>query len=172
MLYPTVALCQGVALISKSRLSSALRWLAMARARTIAVLELLVIHGGSMTSRGLRTHPETSGLSVIQYRLFVLVVTHDGLRVGELARLLGESPQQTSRLLRRLQDRGLVTTVRGVVDRREVNVWATELATSLWSDIGESRRSQIREALADLTIDDDTVSTLEILADRFARAVS
>ncbi len=144
----------------------------MARERTIAALERLVIHGGSMTSRALRTHPETSGLSVVQYRLFVLVVTHDGVRVGELARLLGEGPQQTSRLVRRLEARGLVGTARGDADRRQVIVRATAAGAGLWADIGTWRRRQIRDALADITLDDEAVASLEDLADRFARAVS
>jgi DNA-binding MarR family transcriptional regulator len=143
----------------------------MARERTIATLEQLVIHGGSMTSRALRNHPETSGLSVVQYRLFVLVVTNGGVRVGDLARRLGEGSQQTSRLIRRLDARGLVRTARGDTDRREVVVSATDAGTRLWADIGKWRRSQIREALADISLDDDAVATLEILTDRFARAV-
>lgn len=144
----------------------------MARERTIAALEHLVIHGGSMTSRALRTHPETSGLSVVQYRLFVLVATRNGARVGELARLLGEAPQHASRLIRRLEARGLVRTARGETDRREVYVWATEVGARLWSDIGTWRRSQIRDALADITLDDDVVAILETLAERFARQVA
>jgi DNA-binding MarR family transcriptional regulator len=144
----------------------------MARERTIEVLEQLVILGGSMTSRALRKHPETSGLSVVQYRLLVLVVTHQGSRVGELARQLAESPAQTSRLIRRLEDRGLVRTTRSDVDRREVHVWPTDAAIVLWSDIGEWRRRLIREALADVTFDDDVVDNLAVIASRFARAVS
>ena len=144
----------------------------MARERTVAALERLVIHGGSMTSRALRAHPETSGLSVVQYRLFVIVVTRDGVRVGQLAKLLGEGPQQTSRLVRRLEDRGLVGTARGAADRREVIVRATAAGAELWSDIGEWRRRQIREALADITLDDEAVASLEDLASRLARAVS
>lgn len=144
----------------------------MAREQTVEALEQLVIYGGSMTSQALRTHPETSGLSVVQYRLFVLLVTHEGARVGELARLLGETPQHTSRLLRRLEGRGLVRTTRSEVDRREVNVWATSTATRLWSDIGEWRRGMIRKALEDVRFDDEVVASLVVIAGRFAREVS
>ena len=84
----------------------------------------------------------------------------------------GEGPQQTSRLVRRLENRGLVGTARGDADRREVIVRATAAGASLWSDIGEWRRGQIREARADIVLDDDAVASLEDLADRFARAVS
>ena len=144
----------------------------MARERTIAALEQLVIHGGSMTSRALQLHPETSGLSVSQYRLFVLVVSNDGVRVGGLARWLGLSSQQTSRLVRRLESRGLLATTRGDSDRRVVIVRATTVGTGLWNDIGKLRRDQIRQALAGLNLDDTTVANLEVLADRFMRAVS
>lgn len=111
-------------------------------------------------------------MSVVQYRLFVLVVTNQGARVGELARLLGETPQHTSRLLRRLESRGLVRTMRSDDDRREVRIWATDLATRLWADIGEWRRMMIREALEDITFDDDVVVDLELIASRFALEVS
>ena len=125
-----------------------------------------------MTSRALQAHPETSGLSVTQYRLFVHVVTSDGIRVGDLARRIGARSQTTTRLVQRLEVRGLVRTARGEVDRREVIVRAAPLGVDLWADIGERRRAQIRAALADFTLDDETVDAVELIAERFARDVT
>ena len=144
----------------------------MNRERAIAALERLVILGGSMTSRALQAHPETSGLSVTQYRLFVHVVTSNGVRVGELARRIGARSQTTTRLVQRLEVRGLVRTARGELDRREVIVHAAPLGVDLWTDIGERRRAQIRDALADFTLDDETVDAIELMAERFSRDVS
>ena len=144
----------------------------MNKERAIAALERLVILGGSMTSHALQAHPATSGLSVTQYRLFVHVVTSNGIRVGELARRIGARSQTTTRLVQRLEARGLVQTARGEVDRREVIVRATPLGMDLWADIGERRRAQIREALADVTLDDETVHAIEVIAEQFSRAVS
>lgn len=143
----------------------------MTRERTIAALERLVNLGGSMTTRALQAHPETSGLSVTQYRLFVHVASSDGIRVGELARRIGGRSQTTSRLIQRLESRGLVSSARGELDRREVIVRATPRGADLWADIGVRRRAQIRGALAGLTLADDAVDAIELLAERFARAV-
>jgi DNA-binding MarR family transcriptional regulator len=144
----------------------------MAREGIVRALEALVIHGGAMTSRALQAHPETSGLSVTQYRLFVHVVTGDGLAVGDLARRIGARPQTTTRLIQRLETRGLVATERGERDRRQVIVRATQTGHDLWSDIGTRRRDEIRRALGgrDFTAEDGAL--IEALVDHFARAVS
>ena len=142
----------------------------MAPERTILALERLVLHGGTLTSRVLQSHPETSGLSVSQYRLFVLVTTGDNLHVGELARRLGASSQTTTRLVQRLEARGLVTSARGTADRRMVIVRPTPRAVELWRVISDQRRASFRDALAGLTIDDESLAALEQLADGFARA--
>lgn len=144
----------------------------MVREQTIRTLEALVVHGGTMTSRALQAHPETSGLSVTQYRLFVHVVTSDGLRVGELARRIGARPQTTTRLVQRLESRGLVLTERGDADRRVVLVRATRHGLDLWSDIGERRRSQIAAALDGMSMSPADAALIDVIMERFARAVS
>jgi DNA-binding MarR family transcriptional regulator len=144
----------------------------MAGDEIVRALEALVIHGGTMTSRALQAHPETSGLSVTQYRLFVHVVTGDGLRVGELARRIGARPQTTTRLVQRLEARGLIATKRGSEDRRLVLVRATPTGHDLWADIGVRRRREIREAIGDLELSAEDVALLDALVERFSRAVS
>ncbi len=140
--------------------------------RTVRALEALVIHGGAMTARALQAHPETSGFSVTQYRLYVHVVTADGLRVGDLARRIGARPQTTTRLIQRLVSRGLVTTERSQQDRRVVLVRATLRGIDLWTAISQRRRDQIRDALGDLQADENAASLLQEIVVRFARAVT
>jgi DNA-binding MarR family transcriptional regulator len=144
----------------------------MAQEEVVRALEALIANGGIMTSRALQAHPETSGLSVTQYRLYVYIVTSEGLRVGDLARRMGAKPQTTTRLVQRLEARGLVTTERSERDRRLVIVRATPTGRDLWSDIVRRRRSAIQQALGDRDFTAEDTALLETLVDRFARAVS
>ena len=114
-------------------------------------IERIVVHGGTLTNRSLsEVHPEIRDLSVSQYRIFALVAASgSGVRVTELARLAATSPQATTRLVQRLERKGVLTTERGTLaDRRGVVVSTTELGSRAWSEISARRRELISEALA------------------------
>ncbi|HET7029115.1 MAG TPA: MarR family transcriptional regulator [Candidatus Limnocylindrales bacterium] len=88
-------------------------------------------------------------LSFPQWRALVVVgSTHDGIRVGEIAGRIGSAVPTTSRLVRRLERRGLVTAERDEADRRATRVRLTPLGEAIRVALVDRRRELVRAALA------------------------
>ncbi len=117
----------------------------------IHALERVIVLSGTITSRAFaEVHPEVRTLTVHQYRDLALVaIAADGLRVGELARRSSSRPQTTTRIIQRLEAKGLVRLERGADenDRRAVVVRLTELGGQTWAEISRRRRELLGEAL-------------------------
>jgi DNA-binding MarR family transcriptional regulator len=146
----------------------------MTDGETVEALARVVVRSGSITTRAMgETYPEARGLTVNQYRVLVLVATaDDGLRVGEIARLGGTTSQTATRLVQRLEIRGLLAVERGVPgDRRAAVVRVTKAGARAWADISESRRAHIARALEGIDLPADTAAILDAIADAFARYV-
>lgn len=140
----------------------------------VLAVERLIVAGGSLTSRSLAlAAPHARELSVAGYRALVQVVqSDDGLRIGELARLGSTSSQAATRLVQRLEARGLVTLTRGTPeDRRAVVVRPTAASLELWAAISAARRGAIAEALAGERLDAIAAGTSTAAAalDRWVR---
>jgi DNA-binding MarR family transcriptional regulator len=133
---------------------------------TLDALEVIVLFGSTVTlgTSGLEREPPTSGLTVGMYRVLVLTLTHEGWRVGELARWIGISPQRMSQHLRRLDERGLVRLERDADDRRRVQVYPTDQARAIWAAVRRERRARLAALLGDLEIGRTTERDLERLA--------
>ena len=95
------------------------------------------------------TEPATSTLTLVQWRVLVIASRSQALRIGELAEHLGISVPSASRLVRRIENRHLVTAVRADDDRRATIVSLTKAGRALVSDVVARRRDLIRMALRD-----------------------
>lgn len=121
----------------------------MTDTRIVEAVERLSVEAIGVTTLALmRVNPDLE-LTLRQWRaLVVLESTRSGLRVGEIAARLGSSGPSTSRLVRRLEERGLVDARRDESDRRATLVRLTAAGERLRTALVEQRRDLIRGALS------------------------
>jgi DNA-binding MarR family transcriptional regulator len=100
----------------------------------------------------------------------VIESTSPGLRIGEIAARLGSSGPSTSRLVRRLEERGLVDSRRDESDRRATLVRLTAAGERLRTALVEQRRDLIHGALStrQLPSDGSLAESLDHIADCLA----
>lgn len=107
-------------------------------------LEGIVFGGVAITTAALEYATDGQELTFTQWRAILFVgESVDGARVGEVASLLHASLPTTSRLLRRLERRGLLTLERDEQDRRATRARLTETGALLRSAVLAYRRAQI-----------------------------
>lgn len=83
-----------------------------------------------------------------QWRVLVVLGRVDTARVGGLATAVGVSLPSTSRLVRRLERRGLVTTERDMEDRRATLVRITRQGRNIRDSVIIRRRTMMEAAIA------------------------
>jgi DNA-binding MarR family transcriptional regulator len=107
-------------------------------------LERIVFAGVALTTVAFsRSKPEVE-LTFPQWRVLVILgAASDGLRIAEVARVLGVTLPATSRQLRRLARRGLVTVERDARDRRASLASLTPEGRAARAAIIEYRRERI-----------------------------
>jgi DNA-binding MarR family transcriptional regulator len=113
----------------------------------IEPLEVLMFEAIGMTAVALAT-AAAGELTLAQWRALVVLGRRDAVRVGEIATAIGGSLPSTSRLIQRLERRGLVTTERDESDRRATLVRMTPKGTDLRKAVIVSRRRAMDAALA------------------------
>jgi DNA-binding MarR family transcriptional regulator len=86
-------------------------------------------------------------LTLVQWRTLVLVGRGDGLRVGQIAQRTGISLPSTSRIVQRLERRGLIRTERDPRDRRAIVVTLTAAGHRVREAVLTARHELLREAL-------------------------
>jgi DNA-binding MarR family transcriptional regulator len=105
-------------------------------------LEAIVFGSVALTARALQSAGED--LTIAQWRVIVIVgETPDGASVSDVAGRLGSELSPTSRLIRRAERRGLLTTAKSDRDRRVTQIRLTERGHA----IRESVLARRREAL-------------------------
>lgn len=125
-------------------------------------LERIVVASVAVTARALaEVAPE---LTILQWRVLVLIDTPEGMGVGPLAAALEAKIAAVSRLIGRLRVRGLVETKRGESDARLVFVTLTPKGQGLRQRVIERRRAELRAAVGQARFPDDMVTTLDLLA--------
>ncbi len=125
-------------------------------------LERIVVASVAVTARALAdVAPE---LTFVQWRVLVLVDQPGGRTVGSVAEALGAKIAGISRLIGRLRARGLVERRRGDDDGRLVHVSLTEAGADLRNRVIERRRAELRSAISDARLADDTTTALHRLA--------
>jgi len=110
-------------------------------------------------SRRLRQTHAGADLTPSQYEVLVTLVQHSPLRHAELAALEGLNPTMLSRVVGKLEARGLATRLADDADGRVVHVAVTKEGRDLVARVRKERADVLRAALRTLT--DEDVRALE-----------
>jgi len=131
-------------------------------------IERLLSAGIGITTRAIDETAEAADLTLAQWRVLVVAAQGESVRVGELADRLGISVPSTSRLVRRVEARRLVTATRALDDRRATDVNLTPAGRTLVEAVVGRRRELIQRALDDGLAHQspDAATLLHGLADR------
>lgn len=114
-------------------------------------LERIAIGAVSLTTHALAGAETDFELTFPQWRAILVVGDDaDGARVGEVAARVGVTLPATSRLLRRLERRGLTTLRTDMRDRRATRVRLTERGQRIRSAILAQRRAVLEQIAASL----------------------
>ncbi|HEV8404020.1 MAG TPA: MarR family winged helix-turn-helix transcriptional regulator [Candidatus Limnocylindrales bacterium] len=114
-------------------------------------LERIAIGAVGLTTRALAGAETDLELTFPQWRAILVVGNDaDGARIGEVAARVGVTLPATSRLLRRLERRGLTALESDTVDRRATRVRLTERGHAIRSAILAHRRAALEEMAASL----------------------
>ena len=117
-----------------------------------ADLERIVVGAVGLTTRALALADAGFELTFPQWRaLLVVGEGEDGARIGEVAARVGVTLPATSRLLRRLERRGLTTLAVDEQDRRATRVSLTDRGSAVRAAIVGHRHAVLREVVATLS---------------------
>lgn len=134
----------------------------------IDVLERLAFALVALTSTALTEGAPGADLTFPQWRVLVVLGGGDGgrvLRLGVLAVAISASRPSTSRLVRRLERRGLVQTTPDPDDRRGLLVGLSDRGRTVRAAVIDRRRELIRERIAGLSGPAGVEQELERVAD-------
>jgi DNA-binding MarR family transcriptional regulator len=110
-------------------------------------VERLAVAAVGVTAAALAESDGGPDLTLPQWRALVLLGNHGGLRVTDLAGLLGASVPSASRLVGRLERRELVETEHDVDDRRSHLVRLSSSGAAAMRSVVDARRHRIATAL-------------------------
>jgi DNA-binding MarR family transcriptional regulator len=114
--------------------------------RVVDAVERIILGGVALTARAL--DGEVQDLTFPQWRILTIIGEHEAnTHVKGVGQRAGVSAPSASRLLRRLEDRGLIELQRDAQDRRFVRVRLTEAGHAARNHVIERRRVLIRDAL-------------------------
>ena len=114
--------------------------------RVVDAVERIILGGVAITARALVGDVED--LTFSQWRVLTsLGEDQASTHVSGIGRRVGVSAPSASRLLRRLELRGLIELQRDAVDRRVMRVRLTEAGQTARSHVINRRRMLIRDAL-------------------------
>lgn len=115
--------------------------------RVVDAVERIILGGVAITVRALGG--EVADLTFSQWRVLTIVGEQEATaHVKGVGQRVGVSAPSASRLLRRLEDRGLIELQRDAVDRRFMRVRLTPAGHAARSQVIDRRRLLIRDALA------------------------
>jgi DNA-binding MarR family transcriptional regulator len=130
---------------------------------TARQLERIAVGVVGLTARMLASAAQGAELTFQQWRaIFVVGESDDGARVGQVATRLATSLTATSRLLRRLETRGLLALATDEADRRATRARLTTDGRVIRTTIMEGRRT-VLVGIADL-LDATEVDAAVVLA--------
>jgi DNA-binding MarR family transcriptional regulator len=114
-------------------------------------LERIAVGAVSLTTRALAQADTGFELTFPQWRaLLVLGEEADGARIGEVAARVGGTLPATSRLLRRLERRGLTALSVDELDRRATRARLTDRGRSVRAAILRHRRAALEDVVSAL----------------------
>jgi DNA-binding MarR family transcriptional regulator len=134
----------------------------------VDALHSIVFGGIAMTASALHRATGEQELTFTQWRAILFVgESAEGSRVSDVADRLMGSLSATSRLLRRLEDRGLLTLERDEKDRRATRARLTVEGRQLREAVLGWRRQQIVDITRDVIVEPEVERALVALAARF-----
>lgn len=108
-------------------------------------------------------------LSFPQWRMLVVLGSaHGPLRIHEIADRVGASMPSASRLVGRMERRGLVSGSRDSIDRRGRWIGLTADGETLRARVISRRRALIEKSLGDIAIDQGSLAAFEEIVERMA----
>ena len=113
----------------------------------VEAIERLMVEAIGVTAIALAQAGPDVELSFLQWRAMAVVGASGGIRVGALAGRIGSTVPTTSRLVRRLELRGLVVAEQDAVDRRATRVRLSETGDSMHRTLVARREARVRDAL-------------------------
>jgi DNA-binding MarR family transcriptional regulator len=132
----------------------------------VQAIERILVSGIAITSTAIADAAASEELTLGQWRALAIVHASDRLRIGELALRLAIAVPSASRLVRRLEDRGLVAPQRDELDRRATVIAMTPTGEAVFDAVTDRRRALIADAVNGQVLDADTQRAIEALADR------
>ena len=138
----------------------------------VDAIDRLVRVSFGLTTVALENHGSGPDLTLHQWRALVFTAEagDGGVRVGAIARSLGIAVPGASRLVGRLEGRGLVRAQRDPHDRRATIVRATPPGAALWAKVVRRRRRHIEEAVTAAGIGPGDPA--EVVLDRLVRGLA
>ncbi len=132
-------------------------------------LERLTLGTVAVTTRALSETGGPTELTFLGWRVLVLLgLGDDSFRLRDVAERLGASAPSTSRLIRRLERRKLVTTGPDPTDRRGLRVSLSPEGEHVRRAVLDRRREILTQALAE-PLSQDRDQAISQLADRLSR---
>jgi DNA-binding MarR family transcriptional regulator len=135
-------------------------------------IEAIVVGAVGLTSHALSQAAPDTELTFPQWRALVIVgANDDGVRVGRVAESIGITAPATGRLLRRLEQRGLLTLTTDHDDRRATVARLTGLGAETRAAIVAYRRRALRSLAKGMTPDqrEELTRAAAMISDAFAR---
>ena len=130
------------------------------------LVERIVVAGIAITTRALAEASPTVELTFPQWRVVLIVGEGaEGATVSEVADRVGVTVPATSRQLRRLARRGLVSIGRDELDHRAVRAQLTAAGVAMRSAILSYRRGHIVETVGIVRLAPSTQRDLRALAE-------
>ncbi|TDE56031.1 MarR family transcriptional regulator [Nonomuraea mesophila] len=102
-------------------------------------------------TRRLRRQAAAHSLTPTQFATLAAVERHSGITPGELAELEKVQPPSMTRVIAKLEERGLVARTPHPTDRRQVTVTVTEAAEKLLKEERRRKEAWLTQRLKDLS---------------------
>jgi DNA-binding MarR family transcriptional regulator len=119
----------------------------------LSSIERLIFAAIGITTDALAASAGATELSLTQWRILALLDRGaGGLRLGEVAATIGMSVPSASRMVDRLEARGLVAARPDPDDRRAVRLGLTPEGELIVADVMRSRRRLISDRLVDIRV--------------------
>lgn len=133
-------------------------------------LERIATEMVAATNTALAGVIESGELSIQQWRLVIILGGANGpLRLNEIAWRVNASMPSTSRLVQRMERRGLVLSSPDPLDRRGRRISLTERGEAVRAQVISGRRRLLEDSLAGLQPDAAAIATLREIAERLSR---
>ncbi|NBE99531.1 MarR family transcriptional regulator [Nonomuraea sp. KC401] len=108
-------------------------------------------------TRRLRRQAAAHSLTPTQFATLAAVERHSGITPGELAELEKVQPPSMTRVIAKLEERGLVARTPHPTDRRQVTVTVTEAAEKLLKEERRRKEAWLTQRLKDLSSEERAI---------------